>query len=147
MPIHRTLDIISQMLKQKVSSPICPLLKPQKQQVALPHKVREALAEYHRAEAKYGHDSREAQVAHEYFLDISSAENIKPEHYLGHDSHEDEVMDAALNAVNALEELKEIAHVEKKVLDRFGRTDFEIGEGFLEREIGRDDEDTYALWP
>lgn len=115
-------------------------------EVALPHKVREALAEYHRAESKYGHDSREARVAHEYFLDISAAEDMKPEHF-GTDTHSSEVIDAAINAVNVLEELKEIAHLEKSVLDRFGTTDFEIGEGFLERGIGRDDEDPYGLWP
>ena len=96
-------------------------------QVALSPKVREALAEFHRAEAKYGHDSREAQVAHEYFLDISNAENAKPEHHYDKDAHSSEVLKEALNAVNVLEELKEIAHMEKSILDRFGTTDFEIG--------------------
>lgn len=86
-------------------------------------------------------------MAHEYFLDISAAEDMTPEHYLGTDTHSSEVIDAAINAVNVLEELKEIAHLEKSVLDRFGTTDFEIGEGFLERGIGRDDEDPYGLWP
>eukprot|EP01083_Nonionella_stella_P161662 529796_1 len=117
-------------------------------QVTLPHKVREALAAYHRAEAKYGHDSREAKVAHEYFLDISNAENMRPEHYyLEKDPHSSVVLDEALNAVNVLEELKEIAHLEKSILDRFGTTDFEIGEGFLERGIGKEDPDTYGMWP
>ena len=119
-------------------------------QVALPHKVREALAEYHRAEAEYGHDSREAEICHEYFLDISNAENMKPEHYYEKDSHSTLVLDEALDAVNILEDLKEIAHMEKSILDRFGTTDFEIGEGFLERGIGRDDPDLctdYGLWP
>ena len=34
---------------------------------------------------------------------------------------------------------EEIAHMEKNILDKFGTTDFEIGEGFLERGIGKDD--------
>ena len=116
-------------------------------QVALPHKVREALADYHRAETKYGPDSREAKIAHEYFLDISRAEDLKPNHHLDDDFHSLLALNDALDAVNVLEELKEIAHVEKSILDRFGTTDFEIGEGFLERSIGREDEDTYGLWP
>ena len=115
--------------------------------VAIPHKVREALAEYHRAEAKYGHESREAKIAHEYFIDISSANGMKPEHYNKKDMFTTHLLDEALTAVNVLEELKEIAHVEKSILDRFGRTDFEVGEGFLERSIGKEDEDTYGLWP
>lgn len=119
-------------------------------EVALPHKVREALAEFHRAEATFGHDSREARVAHEYFLDVSNVENMQPEHYYysdEKDEHETQVLDEAVDAVNHLEELKEIAHLEKNILDRFGHTDFEVGEGFLERGIGREDEDTYGMWP
>ncbi|KAL7530843.1 hypothetical protein ACHAXR_005924 [Thalassiosira sp. AJA248-18] len=115
-------------------------------EVALPHEVREALAAYHRAESEYGHNSREAEIAHEYFLDISK-KDLKPEHYC--DVDEDfcpDIIDSAIDAVNILEELKEIAHVEKTILDRFGTTDFEIGEGFLERGIGKDDPDTYAMW-
>ena len=50
-------------------------------------------------------------------------------------------------ALSNLEALKEIAHMEKLILDRFGTTDFEIGEGFLERRIGKEDPDTYGLWP
>mmetsp|Transcript_9695 Transcript_9695/g.16925 ORF Transcript_9695/g.16925 Transcript_9695/m.16925 type:complete len:209 (-) Transcript_9695:199-825(-) len=119
-------------------------------EVAIPHKVRDALAEYHRAEAKFGHDSREAQVCHEYFLDVSRSENIRPEHYESKDARVSFFLDEALEAVNVLEELKEIAHLEKSILDRFGTTDFEIGEGLLERGIGREDPDLaddYSLWP
>lgn len=125
----------------------CTLPLPQFSQVALPHKIREALASFHRAEAEYGHDSREAKIAHEYFLDISDSDNMRPEHYYATDGHETQVLDEALDAVNHLEELKEIAHLEKNILDRFGHTDFEVGEGFLERGIGREDDDTYGLWP
>ncbi|KAL7536247.1 hypothetical protein ACHAWF_005416 [Thalassiosira exigua] len=113
-------------------------------EVALPHKVREALADFHRAEAKYGHDSREAQISHEYFLDILHAD---PEHYYDKDEETTSLLQEALGAVNVLEDLKEIAHVEKSILDRFGTTDFEVGEGFLERGIGKEDPDTYGLWP
>mmetsp|Transcript_6623 Transcript_6623/g.12501 ORF Transcript_6623/g.12501 Transcript_6623/m.12501 type:complete len:207 (-) Transcript_6623:1551-2171(-) len=102
-------------------------------EVAIPHKVREALAEYHRAEGKYGRDSREAEIAHEYFLDISTSENMRPEHYYEKDSQIAPILDGALIAVDLLEELKEMAHMEKSILDRFGSTDFEIGEGLLER--------------
>eukprot|EP00584_Thalassiosira_punctigera_P021255 CAMPEP_0172554916 /NCGR_PEP_ID=MMETSP1067-20121228/57011_1 /TAXON_ID=265564 ORGANISM="Thalassiosira punctigera, Strain Tpunct2005C2" /NCGR_SAMPLE_ID=MMETSP1067 /ASSEMBLY_ACC=CAM_ASM_000444 /LENGTH=216 /DNA_ID=CAMNT_0013343385 /DNA_START=133 /DNA_END=783 /DNA_ORIENTATION=- len=118
-------------------------------EVALPHKVREALADYRRAEAKYGRDSREAKIARAYFLDISNAEDMKPERYREKGDRSD-VLDEAVNAVNVLEELKEIAHMEKSILDRFGSTDFEIGEGLLERGIGREDPDLindYSLWP
>ena len=117
--------------------------------VALSPKLREALVEYHRAEAKYGTESREAQIAHEYFLDISSAEDMK--HKL---SHENTRSDAgvvnhykeALANHDVLEQLNEISHMEKSILDRLGTTDFEIGEGFLERGMGRKDPDTYGLW-
>lgn len=115
-------------------------------EVALSHRVREALADYHSAEAKYGPHSREAKVAHEYFVDICNAENMKPEHLYAKDAHSTELLKEALEAVNVLEELKEIAHMEKSILDRFGTTDFEIGEGFLERGIGREDPG-YDLWP
>jgi len=110
--------------------------------------VREALADFHRVEAKYGRDSREAKIAHEYFLDISNAANMKPEHYYEEkDSVSTFDLNEALDAVSVLEDLKEIAHMEKLILDRFGTTDFEIGEGFLERGIGKEDPDTYGLWP
>lgn len=115
------------------------------QQVALPQKVREALASYHNAEKKYGADSREAKIAFEYFVDISHAQDLHPDRYLNSSSDNDIFQDA-LSGVHVLDELKEIAHVEKAILDRFGTTDFEIGEGLLEREIGRDDDDTYGLW-
>jgi hypothetical protein len=119
--------------------------------MALPKKLRDALAEYHHAEQKYGTDSQEAKIAHEYFVDISHSVHLHPDRRLADvDSSEDYypsiVLKDALNTVHVLEELKEIAHVEKTILDRFGTTDFEIGEGFLEREIGREDGDTYALW-
>lgn len=116
--------------------------------MALPRKVREALASYHNAEQKYGSDSREAKIAYEYFVDISHAQDLHPDRHLGDgtDVYSESVLKDSLNAVHVLEELKEIAHVEKNILDRFGTTDFEIGEGFLEREIGRDDEDTDGLW-
>ncbi|KAL3756616.1 hypothetical protein ACHAWU_005844 [Discostella pseudostelligera] len=123
-------------------------------EVALPHKVREALADYHRAQTEYGHDSREAKIAHEFFVDIFYAANMKPKHYYYDEQttetethHPSLILDAALDALNNLEELKEIAHMEKIILDRFGTTDFEIGEGFLERRIGKEDPDTYGLWP
>jgi hypothetical protein len=110
--------------------------------------VREALAEYHRAQTEYGHDSREAKIAHEFFVDIFYAANIKPKHYCEQNEvYPSHILHAALDALNNLEELKEIAHMEKSILDRFGTTDFEIGEGFLERSIGKDDPDTYGLWP
>ncbi|KAL3791502.1 hypothetical protein HJC23_011533 [Cyclotella cryptica] len=124
-------------------------------QVALPRKVREALAEYHHAETKYGTDSREAKIAYEYFVDISHARDLHPDRHQDEgeseggekgDVHSSMVLEEALNAIHVLEELKEIAFVEKTILDRFGTTDFEIGEGFLEREIGREDDDTYGLW-
>lgn len=72
---------------------------------------------------------------------------MKPGHRYDKDAHSAEILMEAMDAVNVLEELKEIAHMEKSILDRFGTTDFEIGEGFLERQIGRDDPDTYGLWP
>ncbi len=110
--------------------------------------MREALAHYHRAQNKYGHDSREAKIAHEFFVDIFYAANIKPKHYCEQtETHPSHILNAALDALNNLEELKEIAHMEKSILDRFGTTDFEIGEGFLERNIGKEDPDTYGLWP
>eukprot|EP00804_Cyclotella_cryptica_P005103 CCRYP_011545-RA/>CCRYP_011545-RA protein AED:0.32 eAED:0.32 QI:228/1/1/1/0.66/0.5/4/1572/233 len=124
-------------------------------EVALPRKVREALAEYHHAETKYGTDSREAKIAYEYFVDISHARDLHPDRHQDEgeseggekgDVHSSMVLEEALNAIHVLEELKEIAFVEKTILDRFGTTDFEIGEGFLEREIGREDDDTYGLW-
>lgn len=114
-------------------------------QVALPQRVRDALVSYHSAEQKYGVDSREAKVAYEYFVDISHAQDLHPDRHLGN-GIDATLLKEALNAVHVLEELKEIAHVEKAILDRFGTTDFEIGEGFLEREIGREDDDTYGLW-
>lgn len=116
--------------------------------VILPQKVREALASYHNAEQKYGSDSREAKIAYEYFVDISHAQDLHPNRHVGDDNniHSESVLKEALNAVHVLEELKEIAHVEKSILDRFGTTDFEIGEGLLERNIGREDGDTYGLW-
>ena len=119
--------------------------------MALPRKVREALAEYHHAETKYGSDSREAKIAYEYFVDISHARDLHPDRHQEdeggkEDVHSSMVLEEALNAIHVLEELKEIAFVEKTILDRFGTTDFEIGEGFLERDIGREDDDTYGLW-
>ena len=110
--------------------------------------MREALADYHRAETKYGAYSREAKIAHEYFLDISRAKNLHPDHYDndGEDSYSD-LLKEALEAVHVLEELKEIAHIESSILERFGTTDFEIGAGLLERNIGREDSDTDGLWP
>jgi hypothetical protein len=114
------------------------------------------LAEDHHAETKYGSESREAKVAYEYFVDISHARDLHPDRHQDEAVEEGEedvagnssmaVLEEALNAIHVLEELKEIAFVEKTILDRFGTTDFEIGEGFLEREIGREDEDTYGLW-
>lgn len=109
--------------------------------------MRDALADFHRAEAKYGRDSREAKIAHEFFLDVSHADDMKPNHHLDDDFHSVILLKEALDAVHVLEELKEIAHAEKSILDRYGTTDFEVGEGFLERSIGRDDPDTYGLWP
>ncbi len=115
--------------------------------VALPRRVRDALADFHRAESKYGPDSREAKIAHEYFLDVSKTKVVKPEHNLDDEYHAMTLLKKAVEAVHVLEELKEIAHAERSILDRFGTTDFEIGEGFIERSIGRDDPDPYGLWP
>jgi len=115
--------------------------------------VLEARADYHRAQTEYGHDSREAKIAHEFFVDIFYAANMKPKHYYYDEQtmesthHPSLILHAALDALSNLEELKEIAHMEKLILDRFGTTDFEIGEGFLERRIGKEDPDTYGLWP
>lgn len=33
------------------------------------------------------------------------------------------------------------------ILDRFGMVDFEIGEGILQRSVGKEDVDTSGLWP
>lgn len=119
--------------------------------VALSPKLREALTDYHHAEAKYGSESREAQIAHEYFLDVSSAENMKQHPtYVREDDHmlnykeKDDLH--ALDYAHVIEELNEISHMEKSILDRLGTTDFEIGEGFLERGIGREDQETFGLW-
>jgi hypothetical protein len=113
--------------------------------------VREALADYHRAQTKYGHDSREAKIAHEFFVDIFYAANMKPRHLYDketlHSSSSSLVLHDVLDALTDLEDLKEIAHMEKLILDRFGTTDFEVGEGLLERRIGMEDSDTYGLWP
>lgn len=105
--------------------------------------MREALADWHRAQTEYGHDSREAKIAHQFFVDIFNAANSKPKHYCEQtEAHPSHIPHAALDALNNLEELREIAHMEK-----FGTTDFEIGEGFLERSIGKEDPDTNGLWP
>jgi len=116
-------------------------------EVALPRRVRDALADFHRAESKFGPESREAKIAREYFLDVSQANDMKPEHNLDDEYHAMMLLKKAVEAVHVLEELKEIAHAERSILDRFGTTDFEIGEGFIERSIGRDDPDPYGLWP
>lgn len=112
--------------------------------------MRDALAEYRAAETEYGAESREAKVAYEYFVDISHARDLHPDRHEndeeGRKDSSNVVWEEALNAIRVLEELKEIAFVEKTILERFGTTDFEVGEGFLEREIGREDEDTYGLW-
>lgn len=70
---------------------------------------------------------------------------MHPDRHLNFPS-DDDIFQDALDGVHALDELKEIVHMEKAILDRFGTTDFEIGEGLLEREVGREDDDTYGLW-
>jgi hypothetical protein len=83
-------------------------------EVALPQKLRDALADYRNAEAKYGADSREAKIAYTYLSDISIAKGLKPERYLGYDTASSDALNEGLSAVTALEELKdENAHGDK----------------------------------
>ncbi|KAL7520943.1 hypothetical protein ACHAWX_005636 [Stephanocyclus meneghinianus] len=149
--LHRLLDSDQQQTLHEMKRLIRDIqrLRRSDTEAALPRKVRDALAEYRAAETEYGAESREAKVAYEYFVDISHARDLHPDRHEENEGRKDSsnvVWEEALNAIRVLEELKEIAFVEKTILERFGTTDFEVGEGFLEREIGREDEDTYGLW-
>lgn len=133
--LERMKTLVKQIRELRSSNP----------EVALSAQMRDALAKAHSASNTHGEDSTEAQVAWGAVEALSASESEK--HDLNEDLVDLSVLDHAVDAINALEDMTELSHIEKKLVDRYGLTDFGAEyEGFLDRPIGRED-DGISLWP